>query len=86
VQQFAQYQETFLRTMRGLETLTDQRILGVQPFRIAVQSAPRTAPFRDLVPSQLPPGMTAQELAIMNQVELNQQIQQGTRLKLPAIR
>jgi predicted Zn-dependent protease len=83
-QQFSAYQETFLRTMRGLETLTDQRILAVQPFRMNVRPAPRTAAFREFVPSELPPGMTAQELAIMNQVELNQQIQQGTRLKLPA--
>lgn len=82
--QFGNFQETFLRTMRNLETLTDQSILAVQPFRMNIQTATRTAPFREFVPSELPPGMSARDLAIMNQVELNEQIQQGTRLKLPS--
>jgi hypothetical protein len=56
----------------------------VQPFRMNTQTATRTAPFRDFVPSELPSGMSARDLAIMNQVELNEQVQQGTRLKLPS--
>lgn len=82
-QSFANYQDTFLRTMRNFETLTDPQILNVQPFRISVQAASRTAAFSEFVPSQLPPGMSANDLAILNQVELNETVQQGTPLKIP---
>ncbi len=82
-QTFANYQQTFLQTMRNFATLTDPQILNVQPFRLSIQSASRTAPFSQFVPSPLPPGMSAQDLAIMNQVELDETIQQGTPLKIP---
>lgn len=82
-QAFGNYQNTFLQTMRNFETLRDQRILNLQPFRISVQNASRSAPFSSFVPSVLPPEMTAQDLAILNQVELDEVIPQGTPLKIP---
>lgn len=80
---FSRYQDTFLRTMRGFDRLTDRRILNVQPTRTQVVPASRTAPFRSFVPNTLPREMTAEDLAILNQVELDETIQQGTLLKLP---
>ena len=80
---FSNYQDDFLRTMRGFQRLTDSRILNVQPTRMRVVRASRTAPFRSFVPNRLPPSMTAEDLAILNQVELDETIQQGAWIKLP---
>ena len=83
VDAFSNYQDTFLRTMRGFQRLTDQRILNVQPTRLQVVRASRTAPFRSFVPDQLPPSMTAEDVAILNQIELDETVEQGTLIKLP---
>ncbi len=81
---FSRYQDVFLNTMRGFSRLTDRSILNMEPARLAVRPAPRTAPFRTFVDEgALPPGMDAQELAIINQVELDEQIERGRELKLP---
>ena len=80
---FGTYQNTFMQTMRGFSRLTDQSILNIEPTRLRVVTANRVAPFRTFVPNTLPGDMTPQDLAILNQVELDEQIQQGQRLKLP---
>ena len=82
-QAFNSYQDVFLRSMRGFNSLSDQRFLNVQPTRLQTTTASRTAPFRSFIPANLPADMTAEELAIMNQVQLDDTIQQGTRIKLP---
>ncbi len=82
---FSRYEDTFLRSMRGFANLTDPQILNVQPTRTAIESAPRTAPFASFVASPLPRDLTPQDVAIMNQVELNEEIPAGVLLKLPDI-
>lgn len=82
-QNFANYRDQFLRTMRGFAPLRDSRILNIKPVRLQITRAPRTGTFQTLLPSQLPEGFSAEELAILNQVQLNTTIQQGTPLKLP---
>ena len=77
-----------VRTVRGVagsfRELTNPQILNVQPYRISIERAERTATFRDLLPSRLPTGTDAQDWAIMNQVELDTRIERGQLLKLPA--
>lgn len=80
---FSRFENAFRRTMQGFAPLTDPQILNVQPVRLQVISAPRTAPFSSFVPDRLPRDLTAEKLAIMNQVQLNEQITAGTPLKLP---
>lgn len=75
---------TFLRTMDGFAPLTDPAILAIQPTRLRVVPADRTAAFRTFVPARLPEGFSAEDLAILNQVRLDEPIEQGTLLKLPA--
>ncbi len=82
-QGFATYQNHFQRTMQGFSALTDSRILNIQPARVEIVAAPRTAAFSTFVPANLPSGISAQDLAIINQVELNETIQKGELLKLP---
>ncbi|HET6568441.1 MAG TPA: M48 family metalloprotease [Rhodothermales bacterium] len=83
-QLFPQYQNAFLQAARGFAPLTDPRILNIQPARVNIVAASRTAPFSTFVPQNLPPGMSAQDLAVLNQVDLGETIQEGTLLKLPA--
>ncbi|NBB86332.1 MAG: M48 family metalloprotease [Bacteroidetes bacterium] len=82
-QNFDQYAGTFRQSMRGFDDLTDPSILNVEPSRLNVVQATRTAPFRDFVPAQLPEQFTPDGLAILNQVQLDEMIQQGRPLKLP---
>lgn len=81
---FSSFQDTFTRTMRGFEPLTDRRILNVQPTRLNVANASRTASFQSFIDQgALPPDMDVQRLAIVNQVDLASRIEAGTPVKLP---
>ncbi|HWO40536.1 MAG TPA: M48 family metalloprotease [Candidatus Eisenbacteria bacterium] len=83
-QLFGGFRNEFLATMRGFGELTDPEVLRRQPIRLRVERANRTAAFRELVPAKLPKGVTAEELAILNQVGLADEIRAGTLIKLPA--
>ena len=80
---FNTYRDTFRRTMEGFAPENRADIVNAQPRRVRIVRADRTAPFSSFVGGSLPPGMTAEELAIINQVEMNEQIPAGTLLKLP---
>lgn len=82
--QFNQYEDTFLSLPLNFDRVTDQSVLNKQPVRLQVVPASRTAPFSDFVSGSLPMDMTAEDLAIINQVDLNETVQQGRMLKLPA--
>jgi predicted Zn-dependent protease len=70
---------------RGLRTLTDERILSLQPARLALVTTDADEPFRAWVdPRDLPPGMDLEDLAILNGVGVDDVIPAGTVLKLPA--
>lgn len=73
----------FDRTFRGFTALTNRAILDVEPVRLRVVTNEREAPFRDLVPTSLPAGLTAEQLAILNQTNLDEPLPVGRSLKLP---
>jgi predicted Zn-dependent protease len=83
---FGSYQSTFDNSFKSFATLTDAGALGVQPYRLDVFNAPRTAPFSSLVS---PPGgkrgtgitVDLKELAIMNQKTESEQVPAGEPLK-----
>jgi predicted Zn-dependent protease len=75
------FRNAFLQTMQGFGETQDPRIVNQQPVRLALQPVSRPAPFRDLIPRNLPAPFTAEDIAILNQVELNQQIAAGKILK-----
>lgn len=76
------------KTIRGIagsfQELTNPQILTIQPYRISVEQVQRAAPFRELLPSRLPTGTDAQDWAIMNQVQIDDPIEAGRLIKLPA--
>jgi predicted Zn-dependent protease len=85
-QTFGSFRNIFLQTMQGFGELQDSRMLNRQPVRISLQPVTRPAPFRDLIPRNLPAPFTPQEVAILNQVELNAEIPPGRTLKIPVVR
>lgn len=82
-QVFNQMRPTFEQVAGGFSPLRDQSMANVQPARIRLARADRSAPFASFVPANLPNSLTAEEVAIMNQVELNQAVAPGQVLKLP---
>jgi predicted Zn-dependent protease len=85
-QSFNVFRNVFFQTMQGFGEVQDPRILDRQPVRIALASVTRKAPFRDLIPRNLPTPFTPEDVAILNQVEINQEIAPGRILKVPAAR
>ena len=80
---FGTYQGSFNQIVNGFRQLTDNRILNIPPVRLQVTRASRTGTFQSFLPSPLPDGFTAEELAILNQLNLNDIITIGQKIKLP---
>jgi predicted Zn-dependent protease len=85
-QLFNSFRNVFLHTMQGFGAVQDPRILNRPPVRIVLENARRSAPFRELIPRALPAPFTAEDVAILNQAELNQRIEPGRTLKIPVAR
>jgi len=81
---YGEYRSAFEGTMTGFARLTDPDKLNVQPTRIAIRPAARSASFRTFAEgSILPDGMGMTDLAIINQLELDTIVETGRPLKLP---
>lgn len=83
-QLFAAYKSAMRQTAFSFNELQNEQALQVQPYRLAIKPADRDAPFRDFLPERLPSGLNAESWAIMNQVSLDEPIEKGRLLKLPA--
>jgi predicted Zn-dependent protease len=82
-QVFSTFQKVFLQTMQGFGELQDSRILNREPVRLALERVSRQGRFHDLIPKSLPAPFTPEDVAIMNQVQLNDEIRPGKTIKLP---
>lgn len=71
------------QSSQGFQDVTDRSVLDIQPARIRIVRADRSASFSSFLPSDLPLGLDAEDIAIMNQVALDETISSGTLLKLP---
>jgi len=82
--QYDTYRSALERPMTGFDALRDPDKLNVQPTRLAIRPAPRADAFRAFVDEDaLPDDLSANDLAIINQVQLDERIEQGRPLKLP---
>jgi predicted Zn-dependent protease len=79
---FEVYLPEFQQTAEAFQAVRDASKLQVEPVRLAIVAADKGAPFRTFIPAELPHGMTPLDLAILNQVELDEPIPQGKKLKL----
>jgi len=83
-QRYGTYRGTFEQSMTSFNRLTDSRILNVEPTRIAIRPAGRQASFASFINTgALPDGMTELDLAIINQLDLNETVPSTRPLKLP---
>lgn len=80
---FDTYQTAFYSTLNGFARLTDQSKINVSPTRLDIVTTTRSGPFNSFLPNPLPRGFTELDLAIINQVEVNEQIPRGAKLKIP---
>jgi predicted Zn-dependent protease len=83
-QKYGTYQSQLERPMAGFTALRDPDKLNVQPARLAVRPASRSAAFRTFIDaSLLPDDLSDDDLAIINQVQLDDVVDSGRPLKLP---
>ncbi len=78
----SQYQTTFQSTMEGFANLSDPSKINRKPNRLKVARASKNGSFKSFVPSALPADLTDEDLAIINQVELNTAVKAGSLIKL----
>lgn len=83
-QRYSQYEGALERSMTSFVELRDPDKLNVRPTRLAIGPASRSAPFRSFAEgAALPDGVSETDLAIVNQMGIDQQVSAGTPLKLP---
>ncbi|MEX2455860.1 MAG: M48 family metalloprotease [Balneolaceae bacterium] len=80
---FDNYQSTFTSVPGQLTRVTDEQVLNIEPIRLQLVTTDRSGTFRSFLPSSLPMNIDEEELAIINQVELDEEIEVGTELKIP---
>jgi predicted Zn-dependent protease len=73
----------FENTSSSFDKLTDPELLQINPVRLQTETVNRTDQFRNFLPSNLPMDIDPEEIAIVNQVTLDDEIQSGTKIKLP---
>ncbi len=79
---FASYRNSLEGIMKSFSRLTDNSKLNVTPQRILVKAAPRTATLASTFSSLgVPQGMMA-ELALLNNMELTDQVKAGKLIKI----
>ncbi|RYG41282.1 MAG: peptidase M48 [Chitinophagaceae bacterium] len=81
-QNFAAYQPAFLNTMRGFKTLTDAAKINRQPERIRIKTLASSTTFEQAMKSYNMPSSRYEELAILNGMQLKDQIEKGTMIKV----
>lgn len=82
-EQFSTYADVFAATSNGFDRLSDSSILNIEPARLNVYRADRSGTFESFLPDNLPLDITAEEVAIANQVRLDTRIEEGTWIKIP---
>ena len=80
---FETYRSAFYASIDGFRQLTDQSKINVSPTRLDIVTTSRSGTFSSFLPNPLPKGFTAEEIAIINQVNLNDTIARGVKIKIP---
>src|SRR5699024_4697861 len=82
-EKFSEIRSKLEGTVTNFQPLTKSSILNIKPVRLKVYKVKKTATFRDFLPNELPFGITDQEVALINQVRLNETIEAGSWIKIP---
>lgn len=81
--QFGAYESEFNSVSNGFDRLTDSSILNIQPVRLELKKTTRSGSFSSFLPSNLPMNIEPLDIAIINQVQLDQNINAGSWIKIP---
>jgi predicted Zn-dependent protease len=79
---YAGYSALFKNTMKGYRRLTDQSKMNRQPERINVVSVAKSGTVREAFLALQVPATRLEEFAILNSMELKDQIEAGTKIKV----
>lgn len=82
-EKFDNYKSVFALLPDSFNEVVDQNVLNVQPARLEQIKVEQNAIFKDLLPEKLPLNIEAIDVAILNQVELDDTIEQGRIIKIP---
>lgn len=83
---FAAFEEAFDRLTGSFDRLTDPEKLAVEPVRLRTFRAERSGRFSSFLPDPLPMDIDPLDVAIINQVEPDSEIERGRWLKIPVQR
>lgn len=83
VNDFENYLDEFTNTTTNFDQLTDRRLLEIEPVRLEVRQVEQGGRFQDLLPSSLPMDIDPEDIAIINQVQLDEEVEAGTLIKIP---
>lgn len=81
--EFDRFESDFQVYPESFSELTDSEKLNVQPYRLSVFRADRSDAFESFLPDELPPGTEADDIAIINQLDPGDRVEEGTWLKIP---
>lgn len=81
--QFGNFQEALTGVPSQFDRLTNEELLNIEPVRINLVQTDRSDTFRSFLPDELPMNITQEDVAIINQVDLDDTIDSGTTLKIP---
>lgn len=80
---YSAYQSAFSSLTGAFAQLTNQTYLNATPTRLRVITTTRQDAFKNFLPNPMPLNLTPDEIAIMNQVFLDDVIPTGTKIKIP---
>ncbi|MEJ2005211.1 MAG: M48 family metalloprotease, partial [Cyclobacteriaceae bacterium] len=79
---FARYRDNFIRTAEGFRELDDSGILNIQPDRLSVRKAAVSGTLRQILSSQGVSQLRMEEHAIINGMNLDDMLAEGTFYKV----
>ncbi|MFV0591776.1 MAG: M48 family metalloprotease [Draconibacterium sp.] len=79
---FNKYLSSFELTMKGFSTLTDASKLNVKPDRVRIKTVQKTSTLADAFAYFNVPKDQYKELALLNNIDLNQQLTRGKLIKV----
>ena len=80
---YENYEARFNSIPSGFQELQDESILNIEPVRLELITVSESGIFSEFLPNELPMNIEPIDVAIINQVELDQTIERGTVLKMP---
>lgn len=78
---FRDYRPEFQRSARGFQTLTDEEYLNVEPTTVNVVTVEQEVTLDELI-TDLPHNADREQIAIINQMELDDTVEPGSKIKL----